>query len=262
MRAALTLGLTILALFAGALILWIGERNSPPGSGAASSAIAAETSPAPRQQYVLAISWHPAFCETKPGLEECRLQREGDYTASNFSLHGLWPQGAEYCGVSERIADTDRAGRWLRLPEVEVTDATWREIVRLMPGSRDGLDRHEWTLHGTCAGVSAETYFRRAIALTEEVNASPVRDLLADNLGKRVSGAAIRSAFDDAFGDGAGRKVRLDCEQDGKRELLVELRINLDGDVMGTATLAEAIAAGRAISVGCPGGIVDRVGLQ
>ena len=263
MRAALTLGLTVLALFAGALALWLVESTTPaPTGGASPSAVAAETRAAPRQPYVLAVSWHPAFCETKPGLEECRLERASDYAADHFSLHGLWPQEVEYCGISQRIVDTDRAGRWLRLPEIEVSAATRRDLAQLMPGSRDGLERHEWTLHGSCAGVSAETYFSRALALTDELNASSVRDLLAANIGKRLTSGAIRAAFDDAFGSGAGRKVRLDCARDGKRDLLVELRINLDGDVMGSAGLGAAISQARSISAGCQGGIVDRAGQQ
>ena len=72
----------------------------------------------------------------------------------------------------------------------------------------------------------------------------------------------IRAAFDAAFGDGAGRKVRLDCEDDDDRELIYELRINLKGDAMGRAGFRELIHAARNASAGCNGGTVDRVGEQ
>lgn len=47
--------------------------------------------------------------------------------------------------------------------------------------------------------------------------------------------SAVRSrqpnppAFDTAFGSGAGKKVRVDCEDDDGRDLIFELRINLEG---------------------------------
>jgi hypothetical protein len=44
--------------------------------------------------------------------------------------------------------------------------------------------------------------------------------------------------------------------------LIFELRINLDGDAMGRASLADLVHAGRNAGAGCTGGIVDRVGRQ
>jgi ribonuclease T2 len=96
----------------------------------------------------------------------------------------------------------------------------------------------------------------------EELNGSAVRDVFADNMGRRITSTQIRAAVDSAVGTGAGRKVRVDCEPDGNRELVYELRINLYGDVMGDTALADLIHAGRNTSVGCNGGIVDRVGEQ
>jgi len=265
-KAPLSLILAVLVLAGGAVALWWSDRgqsSAPTPPPVAIEQARTDTEPLPPPQaYVIAISWHAAFCETKPNLTECREQDEGDYTADHFALHGLWPQDDEYCDVSERLIALDRANRWDDLPEVEISDSTWRELVRLMPGSREQLERHEWLLHGTCAGVSAETYFKRAIAFTEAVNRSGVRDLFADNMGKRIRSEQIRDAMDAAFGAGAGRKVRIDCEEDGNRDLVYELRINLDGDVMGREELADFVHAGRNISVGCPGGVVDRVGLQ
>ena len=267
MKAPLSLILALLVLVGGAVALWWSDRGQPdaptPAPSLSSEQARTDDEPLPPpQDYVLAISWHAAFCETKPSLHECREQDDGDYTADHFALHGLWPQDDEYCGVSQQLIALDRANRWHELPQVELSDPTWRELVRFMPGTREQLERHEWLFHGTCAGVSAETYFKRAIAFTEEVNRSGVRDLFADNIGRRIRSEQIRAAIDDAFGAGAGRKVRIDCEEDGSRDLVYELRINLDGNVMGRDNLADLIHAGRNISIGCPGGVVDRVGQQ
>lgn len=268
MNPRFTLILVALVLVGGAIALWWGDRGKDVRKEDVPSPAASEARPdtaealPPPQDYVLAISWHSAFCETKPGLRECREKRSDDYTASHFALHGLWPQDDEYCGVGPEIIDIDQSNRWDDLPSVGVSDATWRELVRLMPGTMEQLERHEWVLHGSCAGVRAERYFARAIAFTEEVNGSLLRELFADNLGRRITGTQIRGAIDATFGAGAGRKARVDCEADGNRELVYELRINLYGDVMGDAALADLIHEGRNTSVGCSGGIVDRVGEQ
>jgi ribonuclease T2 len=213
-------------------------------------------------EYVLAITWHPAFCETKPRLTECRNEQASDYAASHFSLHGLWPRDDQYCGLGESIIAIDETNRWDDLPEIDVSDATWRNLSRLMPGTEDSLERHEWVVHGTCAGANADTYFSRSVALVEEINASAVQELFARNIGRQVSRNQIRAAFDAAFGEGAGRKVRADCEEDGNREIVVELRINLEGDAMAATNLRDLIHAASNAGAGCGGGTVDRVGEQ
>lgn len=264
MDQRISLAAVAIVLLGGALALWLssGQQTSVPVAPPPDDVSVVPDAPAPPpQSYTLTISWHPAFCETKPGLRECREQRSSDYAAEHFSLHGLWPED-DYCGVSDRLVSIDDANRWSDLPEIDVSDATWRDLQRLMPGTKAQLERHEWIFHGTCSGASADIYFSRSIALVEAVNASAVRDLLARNIGRHVSRNQIRAAFDAAFGDGAGRKVRVDCEQDGDRDLIDELRINLDGDAMGRASFADLIHAGRNASAGCTGGIVDRVGEQ
>lgn len=266
MNPRLTLVLVAIILIGGAAALWLGDRATPivppPPTESSEPPSPPDEPLPPPQDYVLAISWHAAFCETKPNLPECREASADDYTATHFALHGLWPQDDEYCGVGERLIALDEANRWDDLPEIDVSNATWRELVRIMPGTQDSLERHEWVFHGSCSGVSAERYFQRSIALTEEINRSAIRDLLAANVGKRLTSAQVRAAFDEAFGNGAGRRVRLDCERDGNRELLYELRINLGGDVMAPVSLRDLLASGRTTGAGCSGGVIDRVGTQ
>lgn len=269
MNPRFSLALVALVLIGGAIALWWNDRQQaapvpvqPISSVETPVQPEMPDTPAYAGEYVLAISWHPAFCETKPYLGECRNERSGDYAADNFSLHGLWPQDDEYCGVGPEIIAIDEANRWDDLPAIDVSDATRRDLARVMPGVEDSLERHEWALHGSCAGAPAETYFKRAIALLEEINGSEVRELLARNIGRQVSRNQIRSAFDASFGDGAGRKARLDCEDDGDRELIFELRIKLEGDAMGPTRLRDLIHAARNASAGCTGGTVDRVGEQ
>lgn len=266
MNPRLSLAFVALILIGGVLLWgsdWQKSAAPPVTPISSEEAVVVEpATPAFDGEYVLTLSWHPAFCETKPNLTECRNERLSDYSTDHFSLHGLWPQVGEYCGIGDKIVAIDEVNHWDDLPEIEVSNATWRDLTRLMPGTEDSLERHEWTLHGSCSGASADTFFKRAIALVEEVNDSAVRELLSGNIGKHVSRNQIRAAFDEAFGEGAGRKVRVDCEADDDRDLIFELRVNLEGDAMGPRRFRDLVHAARNASAGCNGGIVDRVGEQ
>lgn len=214
--------------------------------------------------YVLALSWQPAFCEGKSGVRECQSQTAKRADATNLSLHGLWPQPGTnvYCNVPQNLEAADKQGRWRDLPETELTLATRGALERVMPGSMSLLDRHEWVKHGTCYAADAETYYKDAVRLVDEVNGSGVRDLLAGKIGKTVKTRDIRAAFDEAFGAGAGQRVRVACDRDGGRQLIVELTIGLRGGISAGSRLAELMAASSPTEPGCPGGIIDPVGLQ
>ena len=82
---------------------------------------------------------------------------------------------------------------------------------------------------------NAEGYFARAAGLAEAVDASKVSRLFADNVGKSLSAEAIRAAFDDAFGAGAGARVTVSCHGRGDNRKITELMIGLAGDVKGSA---------------------------
>ncbi len=261
-----TLVLVALVLLGGAGVLWWNDRQlNIPATAPIALPVGApaddERSPLdmPEQALVLAISWHPAFCETARGKPECRKERSGDYAALNLTLHGLWPDD-DYCGVGEEIYELDADGRWDELPEPQLGPDTRASLEQIMPGTMDHLHRHEWIKHGTCSYADAETYYRAAMALVEAVNASAAGRLFADSVGGRLTRDDVRNAFDAAFGPGAGRKVRLDCERDGSRGLVSEMRINLFGRL--SDDLASLLHAARDTGAGCTGGIIDRAGDQ
>jgi ribonuclease T2 len=218
----------------------------------------------PAQRYVLAVSWQPAFCETKPSKPECVSQTVERFDASHFTLHGLWPQPQNnvYCHVAPSIVATDKDNRWMDLPALALETQTRDALNRVMPGTQSFLERHEWVKHGTCYnGEPAEKYYADAIMLMEQLNATAVRALFADNIGREITTTAIRDAFDDAFGAGAGARVKVSCKQDNNRRLITELTIGLAGN-LDEQSMAEAIFAAPQTSAGCPSGIVDPVGLQ
>ena len=96
----------------------------------------------------------------------------------------------------------------------------------------------------------------------QAVNASPVRDLFAGNVGKTLTLSQIRGAFDQAFGPGAGYRVRVSCTRDAGRSLIEEITIGLTGSIDKPTGIGALILAAAPTSGGCPSGLVDAVGLQ
>ncbi|HEV7345990.1 MAG TPA: ribonuclease [Devosia sp.] len=217
-----------------------------------------------RTQYVLAISWQPAFCETRPDRPECESQTKGRFDARNFALHGLWPQprSRDYCGVDAATVRDDENGDWDLLPAPALSDELAADLSEAMPGTQSGLERHEWIKHGTCYDGDAEAYFKDSLDMLEAINTSPVAELFDASIGRRLTQDEVRGAFDAAFGAGAGDRVRLSCVTDGDRRLIDELTIGLTGTIAGPDSIADLLMNARPTDGGCDGGLVDPVGLQ
>lgn len=224
-----------------------------------------ERPPMPQNQTnILAISWQPAFCETHQDKTECASQTTSRFDAENFTLHGLWPKPL-YCGVSDRIRELDKPATWLSLPDIDLSEALFRELAIKMPGVASGLHLHEWYKHGTCYSETPEEYYRESLALLDQVNNSDVQDLFADNIDRDITTNEIRDNFDDSFDDGAGERVSVKCQRDTgptNRRMIQELKLNLDGDIEFSTPIAELFEDGRRVSPDCPRGEVDRVGFD
>lgn len=226
--------------------------------------VAAAGSPADAaEQYVLAVNWQPAFCETRPETPECETQTDDRFDASHFALHGLWPQPRDnvYCDVPLEARTADRVGHWGRLPVLDLADETRTELERVMPGSRSFLHRHEWVKHGSCYSPEPQAYYADSLRLMAELNASPVRTLFADSVGSPLAARDIRSSFDEAFGKGAGERVHVACRRVGARRLIVELTVNLAGPITPERDLGTLLREAPLNFHGCRAGIVDRVGI-
>lgn len=215
-------------------------------------------------RFILAASWQPAFCQTNQRKPECSSQTKERFDATNFSLHGLWPLRQNYCGVSTDLQAVDKDGDWHKLPKVNLTAENASALAKAMPGMQSGLERHEWTKHGTCTKMSADEYFGVAIRLMDDLNGSAVRDLFAANVGKTVKADQIKMAFDKSFGAGAGERVKMSCRRAGGVRVISELTIGLSGDAGSAAGADAGLAklmqnAGRT-SFGCDEGVVDAAG--
>ena len=156
---------------------------------------------------LLVLSWQPAFCETMS--RDRRMPRAERRRAAGrprrgcrSTASGRSPRADAYCDVPAALVELDQAGRWSKLPPVEVDAAAARRLRVAMPGTASSLDRHEWLKHGTChrGAGGADGYFDDMLSLADAVNASPVAAFLADRVGAKVRDSDIRAAFDAAFG--------------------------------------------------------------
>jgi len=227
-----------------------GDGGQPDGAGEST-------------ENLLAASWQPAFCETRPNKAECRILNSDDSgpAARQFSIHGLWPQprNRAYCGVSPSVERLDKAKDWERLPEPQVDAETAGALETAMPGVLSDLHHHEWIKHGTCYGGErgADEYFDDTLWLMRDLNGSEVRALFERSIGERLTAAEIRAAFDAAYGEGAGRRVAISC----KSGMIVELRIHLSGQIVeGETGLGALMLAADPVGQGCASGIVDAAG--
>jgi ribonuclease T2 len=98
--------------------------------------------------YLLTLSWSPEYCHGHPADEQCAA---GKYFG--FVVHGLWPEyrsggGPQNCSHQPGLANPS-------------------SMLDIMPSLH--LIQHEWTTHGTCSGLNADTYFgsiRKAFTAT------------------------------------------------------------------------------------------------
>jgi ribonuclease T2 len=192
---------------------------------------------------LLAISWQNAFCQTHQNKRECRNVKPDHFSASHFTLHGLWPQ--------PRNRVNCRGSRKVRL-----SSDLYHELLQVMPAAKSGLQNHEWKKHGTCYGKDQQGYFGDAISLIKQINRSKVRDLFAKNVGKTLSVDQVRRAVDESFGKGVGRKVKMVC----KNGLITELWFNLKGKITPSTPLGSLLKSAKRAKGGCKRGKVDRVG--
>ena len=235
-------------------------EDAPPGTNTTNppSPVAGATN------FLLVPSWQPAFCEGRPSKAECQSQTATSYEATHFALHGLWPQPRTnvYCNVPASDRERDLADSWAALPEVTLSAGTRADLDNVMPGTQSMLERHEWIKHGTCYGTDQERYFAAALTAMSALNTSAVQALFAANIGRTITLAQIRAAFDTAFGVGAGERVRVACANDDGRRIIGEITVGLGAPVTATSELGDLILAAAPTDGGCASGIVDAAGPQ
>lgn len=177
---------------------------------------------------VLAASWQPTFCATERGKTkvECQTQTANRPDATQFSIHGLWPDDLNDTNIFPCYCDNGPAISCKRsLPSVSslaISTPIKDKLDVLMPGTQSGLELHEWSKHGSCyedfnsgadVGSDADEYFLDTIAMIEQLNASAVGSLFSTRLGQEVTFVELQEAFEKSFGEGAGNRVVMNCNE-------------------------------------------------
>lgn len=217
--------------------------------------------------YVLALSWQPEFCELNADKPECRNLDAGDFAATHLTVHGLWPNdspnnGPSHCGVDQAIKALDQPQSWCALPQPDIAAETRTALAAAMPGAASCLDRHEWIKHGTCTGIDADSYFADTLRLAAAVQATPLGEVIAANVGREVEPRQFANAFEAAFGAGASGALTVVCtERNGTRHLS-EIRIALKTTALtGTLDRDDLYLSGPRAGGSCPGAMrIDPAG--
>jgi ribonuclease T2 len=168
--------------------------------------------------FLLTLSWAPDFCAAPGGTKdplEC-----GPGRRLNFVVHGLWPQGntargPENCGAVS-----------------PVSAAIVNIMLKYMPGK--SLIQHEWTTHGSCAGVGVDAYFANIRKARDAVTIPPDLSSLAQSV--KESPAQVEAQFAAANSSYPKTAFRATCTNGA----LQEMRICLDKNLKPLACTASA----------------------
>ena len=187
------------------------------------SVLAAGSMPAPAQDprqdqpgqfdfYVLSLSWSPSFCAA--AAERNGGQAYGIQCGPrpySFVVHGLWPQYER--GFPENC----------QVPSPRLYRGIVSSMLDLMPAPR--LIYNEWDKHGTCSGLSPQTYFDTVRAARGAVKIPP--DYVDLKAPLTVAPAAVQDAFVKANPGLSPNAIAVDC--DNRR--LTEVRLCLSKDL-------------------------------
>jgi len=215
--------------------------------------------------YVLALSWQPAFCETGNGRNkpECQIDDNNAYQASNFTLHGLWPNKQScgtkygYCGEVKR-----KPGHFCDYPQLQLFTDVRKNLEQVMPSAAAGscLQRHEWFKHGTCqTNLTIDEYFETAVNMARQFNASGIGYFMSRHVGEMVTEEAFIARINCALGADTHNSIELKC-RDGN---LVDVYIHLMDVLDDSADLETTINRDRVFKSNCGGEFkIDPIGFS
>ena len=123
---------------------------TPTVTRQSTSALPAPNGPQNFDYYLLSLSWSPEFCYSHRDAPECARH-------ATFVLHGLWPQNVD--------------GSYPQDCSNAPGPANATQYSDIYPDA--GLLEHEWHTHGTCSGLSADSFFDTARAAFEAFTIPP-----------------------------------------------------------------------------------------
>lgn len=193
--------------------------------------------------FTFSVTWEPGYCNVNPNKIECLNKPTGkQFSDSNFSLHGLWPNKDD-CGTNYGFCDstvTDQSN-FCNLPAINGLDTSFLSNLQIyMHGAIAGqcLERHEWWKHGSCTSFTPSDYFNFEISLLSGLNNSDfVQKFIQPNIGKTVSLSDFNKSFDNSFGPNSHLYITTSCENN----VLQQLSINLIKNITMTDKLTDLI---------------------
>jgi ribonuclease T2 len=193
--------------------------------------------------YLLSLSVAPSFCALSPGnaaKRECRTLTADAFRQTPLTIHGLWPNRARV-SVNRQPQDCDG-------PPLELSPGVQSELRQLMPGG-PGLARYEWRKHGTCSGLSADSYFGTAAKLARAANEAIGPSMQAGGGALRID-ELLRTV--GAANPALAAAIVVDCRypRGGGEALVEEIRITLSKDLRPIP----AASVGLGQNSGCPNG--------
>jgi ribonuclease T2 len=218
--------------------------------------------------YVLALSIAPSFCDLtgyRAHKAQCQNPSDADFRATPLTIHGLWPNRR-----AASVRDQPQSCSTAPLPRL--ADDLFADLKRYMPGIADRLQQHEWSRHGVCSGLDADSYFRRIVALAKAAN-DTIGTVMKDKdlFGKPMAVTTLIDAVAAQSPDLA-EALQVDCqfarrgpEGGPSRAYVGEIRVLIAKDLTpndaSTPTngwpgrLVPRSSVGYGANSGCPGGV-------
>ncbi|EGD76039.1 hypothetical protein PTSG_00748 [Salpingoeca rosetta] len=215
---------------------------------AQASASGAYGDPGKFDSYVLALSWTPEFCFQNPSSDECKSIEPSDFAASNFGLHGLWPQyNSSHDGHDwPQFCHADNTSYWKAISSVlnNVEQEFLQQWKKYAPAyAYSDLLTHEWQRHGSCALPAVLNAWKSVDALYDVqkayfgyqmqlVAANPTPGFVTQALksGKPVAVSDLQQHF------GGAQYVGLQCVMAGNKAFLSQIELCYAKDATGRPT--------------------------
>jgi len=139
--------------------------------------------------FVFAMTYEPGFCFHKdwdgcvhPNQEETK----------SLTIHGLWPQFED--GTWPQFCSKETFDQKIIKEFGDELKKKWPDENNIPsdPFASTKLYEHEWSKHGTCSGLSQESYFRAALA--SYITPTP-STFIGDHYGSEVNAQELINAF-------------------------------------------------------------------
>ncbi|EYD72581.1 ribonuclease T2 family protein [Limimaricola hongkongensis] len=178
--------------------------------------------------YVVSLSWSPGWCAREGdarGSAQCDEDRD-----LGWVLHGLWPQyetgWPDYCDTGAR-------------PPSRRDTGAMADIM-----GTGGSAWHQWKKHGTCSGLSSETYFDTARAAFAQIERPEEFRRLNDEI--TLPAAVVEQAFLRDNPDLSADGLTVTCREGMVQEVRICLTRDLaprdcGADVIRDCALSDAL---------------------